>query len=256
MTKQTAIKFNMDTVEGDQEAFAANVTSSLASLYNTLKKNPPSHPVFDPYPHALTASLYQVSLLKHFAVGACLYQSFETLRNTGKVPSGKPIEIHHRPKESFYVVNSDDKVIIAHSMKFIDDDERVIAELILKGFNYDHKLDKKGSAPGVLFTDNVPAELASQGVVTKDGATDWCTLTYFQNHVATPAKMQTAVSQAQNFRTFVASHTKSAKTYMSNKMRTRIEYFEKVAVQPLRDTLNPIRVRVRVSLYLIPSICT
>jgi len=113
-------------------------------------------------------------------------------------------------------------------MRFIDDDERVVAELILKGFNYDHKIAKKGSAPGVLFTDKVPADLAAAGIETKEGATDWCTLTYFQNHVETPEKMQCAVAHAQNFRTFIANHTKSAKTYMSNKMRTRIEYFEKV----------------------------
>jgi len=49
----TAIKFNMDTVEGDKEAFATNI-----------------------------------ALFKHYAVGASLYQSFEVLKSTGKVPAG------------------------------------------------------------------------------------------------------------------------------------------------------------------------
>jgi len=187
---QVAVQFNMDTVEGDKEAFAR-----------------------------------KVSLLKHFSMGAPLYKQFKALA-VGSVPSSPPIEIHHRPTESYWIINAGDKVIVSHSMHFVDDDERVVAELVLKGFNFDHKTG--GSAPGVMFSDQPPAELKQKGIAAKEGASDWLTATYFSNHVQGEEKLLNAVAQAQNLRTFIAYHTKAAKTYMSNKMRTRIEYFQKV----------------------------
>ena len=170
----------------------------------------------------------QVSLLKHYACGATLYAQFKALA-TGSVPPSPPVEVQHRPEESYWIVNSGDKVFVAHSMHFVDEDERVVAELILKGMNYDHKIPNKGGAPGVRYSDEMPGELTAAGIAPpKTGGGNWITATYFSNHVQTPEKMQTAVANAQNLRTFVGNHCKAAKTYMSSKMRTRIEYFEKV----------------------------
>merc|ERR1712070_693469 len=85
---QVAIQFNIDTVDGDKEAFAR-----------------------------------KVSLLKHFCVGAPLYKQFQALA-TGNVPPSPPVEVHHRPNESYWIVNAGDKVIVAHSMQFVDNDEK------------------------------------------------------------------------------------------------------------------------------------
>jgi len=186
---QVAIQFNIDTYDGDKPAFA-----------------------------------HQVALLKHYAMGTHLYKQFQELAS-GSVSSSAPVEIHHRPNESYWIINADDKVIVAFSMHFVDDDERVVAELVLKGFNFDHKTR---SAPNVVFSDAAPAELQSSGIETKEGASDWLTVTYFTVHVQGDDKLFKAVSQAQTLRTFVAYHTKAAKSFMASKMRKQIEDFQKI----------------------------
>merc|ERR1712227_307745 len=163
----------------------------------------------------------KVALLKRNAMGSILFKAFQELANAdGKpLPKSDPVSVQHRPDESYWVITGSDKVIVAFCMVFVDDDERVIAEQILKGF-----IDGKaaGSAPVIRYSSDPPAELKDP----QEGP--WLTATFFAKHVTGDVKPQNAVTQAQSMRPFVAFHVKAAKTYMTSKMRTRIEHFKKV----------------------------
>merc|ERR1711934_88839 len=73
---QVAIEFNMDTVEGDKEAFAKKVAS-----------------------------------IKRYAVGAPLWKQFSILAGGGA--KSAPMKVQNRPEDCYWIIPLPDKVIVA-----------------------------------------------------------------------------------------------------------------------------------------------
>jgi len=184
-----AVQFDVDEFDGDNELFASRVSS-----------------------------------IKRYAMGSPLWKQFKNLA-ADSLPAQAPIEVQIRPEESYWIVNGGDKVIVAYCIKCVDEDERVLIDLVLKGFNYEHK--STSGAPVITFSDAPPQEISKNNIKSK-GNSDWLSVTFFKIHVATDDKLMNAMTQAQNLRSFVSMHVKGAKSYISGKMRSRIEYFEKV----------------------------
>jgi len=194
---QLALQFDIDNIQGDKEAFAQKIAA-----------------------------------LKRHAVGAPMWQQFKALAN-GSIKPAPPIKVQNRPQDGYYIIPCADKVIVSTCMHFVNEDERIVGYTILKGFNYEHK-SAQGS-PNIKFTEDMPQELQAIGATSENG--DWLTVTVFNTHVNTEAKLFNAVAQIQNLRAFVSLHAKAAKSYMASKMRRSIGHFEKVLerAQPTKD---------------------
>jgi len=168
----------------------------------------------------------RVSLLGRTAAGATLYHHFKMLEAAGEkgtMPASAPVKVMSRPGEYYWVINSVDKVIVAASLCFLDEESQVIAGLCLnQGFGNTDKF--AASAPTVIFSDTPPADIASEAVTELSG---WSVATYFPRHVS-GNKMDNTVSQALNWRNTLSYHVKAAKQYTTSKMRHRVEFFQTV----------------------------
>jgi len=165
----------------------------------------------------------RVALLASAVGGATLYSHFRKLEAAGpkgQMEASAPVKVMTRTDECYWVINAADKIIVAYSLAFLDQESMVVAKLMLQGFVNTAKY--AGSAPSVAYSDTAPAEIADQ-----EAQIGWSVATYFLQNV-TGNKIDKAVQQAHNWRNVLSFHIKAAKQFTTSKMRHRVEHFQKV----------------------------
>jgi len=165
----------------------------------------------------------RVALLASVVSGTTLYSHFRKLEAAGpkgQMEASAPVKVMTRPDECYWVINAADKIIVAYSLAFLDQESMVVAKLMLQGFVNTAKY--AGSAPSVAYSDTAPAEIADQ-----EAQIGWSVATYFVQNV-TGNKIDKAVQQAHNWRNVLSFHIKAAKQFTTSKMRHRVEHFQKV----------------------------
>jgi len=204
-----------------EDRYSDVLVSALAGFDVTIEFN------IDSPPGPAEEFALKVALLARTAAGATLFHHFKELEaagDKGKMAASEPVKVMSRPGEFYWVINSTDKVIIAYSLSFLDEESRVIAGLCInQGFSNTEKY--ASSAPTVSWQDAPPAEIA--GCEGANSEVGWSISTFFARHVAGP-KMNNAVAQAVNWRNTLAFHIKAAKQFTTSKMRHRVEFFQKV----------------------------
>jgi len=196
----------------------------------------------------------RVALLASVVMGSTLYSHFRKLEAAG--PKGQmepsdPVKVTTRHDECYWVINAADKIIVAYSLSFLDQEAMVCAKLMLQGFVNTSKY--AGGAPSVAYSDTAPAEIANE-----DAQIGWSVATYFAQNV-TGNKIEKAVQQAHNWRNVLSYHIKAAKQFTTSKMRHRVEHFQKVLDRavPKKDqgkTIKSSLVAVGVAGKLLKSI--
>jgi len=165
----------------------------------------------------------RVALLASVVSGTTLYSHFRKLEAAGpkgQMEASAPVKVMTRPDECYWVINAADKIIVAYSLAFLDQESMVVAKLMLQGFVNTAKY--AGSAPSVAYSDTAPAEIADQ-----EAQIGWSVATYFVQNVI-GNKIDKAVQQAHNWRNVLSFHIKAAKQFTTSKMRHRVEHFQKV----------------------------
>lgn len=168
----------------------------------------------------------KISMMKLFILGGPFDYYFAAL-NAGAPISG-PFQFDIRGDTRVYLFPRDDRVIVIFSIDFVEAFDKLIARTFLNEFVLARKNDRSiGSAPGCIFSENPPQELASMGITESNGVLGFMSFPILKSHVK-DAQREKSVKVLQTFRTFLQYHIKMAKSNFHCRMRARVVALVKV----------------------------
>lgn len=167
-----------------------------------------------------------LSCLKLTVLGGPFEHYFAAL-NSGS-PIADKFQFDIRGDTRVYILPRPDRVIVIFSIDFFEKVDKLVAQVFLQEFQDARRNDRTiGSAPGCMFTEDPPNELAEFDIKGNQGNLGFMSFPVLKSHVA-DGKRQKGVKVLQTFRTFLQYHIKMAKSNFHSRMRARVVSLVKV----------------------------
>eukprot|EP00033_Pygsuia_biforma_P000512 GCRY01000602.1.p1 GENE.GCRY01000602.1~~GCRY01000602.1.p1 ORF type:complete len:301 (-),score=64.47 GCRY01000602.1:172-1074(-) len=159
------------------------------------------------------------SMLKHNLICAAFNKVFDDM-DSGAAPPLKPITIHYRDNESFYIKPEKDRLCVVFDINFSDPDDIVFAKVFLQEFADARRTVK--NAPSVSYSNKeAPRELKDLKVKEGDNI-GFVSFVLFPGHIEKKNR-QNSLDHIIKFRNYLQYHIKCSKAYMHTRMRSRVE---------------------------------
>ena len=186
----------------------------------TVAVNLDACPTDDATKDALVARL---STMKRDVVGAPLWVCFKALLGGGKPPRSHYV-VPYRPKESMYVVPSDDLVVVVYAVHFENHVEQALAKVFLQEIVISRRQSRDlMTAPMVTFSHEPPHELKQVPGLDLAQPADFIGYVSLaiSKRIVEGGRLEKCVTLVEGYRAFLMYHVQATKSQVHTRIRRR-----------------------------------
>jgi len=181
-----------------------------------------------------------LSEMKRDVNGAPLWICFRALLAGAKPPRSHYV-IPYRPRETMYVVPSDDLVIVIYSVHFENHVEQAIAKVFLQEIVISRKQSKDlMTAPSVTYSPDAPHELKQIPGLDLKPPSDfigYVSLAIHKRNVE-GGRLEKCVTLAEGYRAFLMYHVQATKSQLHTRIRRRSNSWLQVLNRAMPEKLT------------------
>jgi len=183
----------------------------------------------------------KISTIKRDVVGAALWVSLKALLSGIKPPRPYYV-IPFRPKETMYIVPSDDLVIVVYAISFENHVEQAIAKVFLQEVAISRRQSRDLMlAPSVTYSLEPPHELKSISPPIKPNVDPkfcgYVSLAISKRNVES-GRLEKVVTLTEGYRTYLMYHVQATKSQLHTRIRRRANSWLQVVHRAMPEKLN------------------
>ena len=182
----------------------------------------------------------KLSTMKRDVVGAPLWVCFKALLDGGKPPRTHYV-VPYRPRESMYVVPSDDLVVVVFSVHFDNHVEQAIAKVFCQEIVISRRQSRDlMTSPSVTFSMEPPHELKQISGLDLTPPKDFIGYVSLavSKRIVESGRLEKCVTLVEAYRSFLMYHVQATKSQLHTRIRRRSSSWLQVLNRAMPEKLN------------------
>ena len=182
----------------------------------------------------------RLSTMKRDVVGAPMWVCFKALLAGTKPPRASYV-IPYRPRESMYVIPSDDLVVVCYAVHFENHVEQAIAKVFMQEIVISRKQNKDlMTAPSVTFSHEPPHELKQVPGLDLAQPADFIGYVSLaiSKRIVEGGRLEKCVTLVEGYRAFLMYHVQATKSQLHTRIRRRASTWLQVLNRSMPEKLN------------------
>lgn len=188
---------------------------------------------------AKDALVAKLSMMKRDVVGAPLWVCFRALLASAKPPRSHYV-VPYRPRETMYVVPSDDLVVVVYAIHFDNHVEQAIARVFLQEIVISRRQSRDlMTAPSVTYSHEPPHELKQIPGLSLQPPKDFIGYVSlaFSKRIVESGRLEKCVTLVEGYRAFLLYHVQATKSQLHTRIRRRANSWLQVLNRAMPEKL-------------------